>query len=42
MALAVGDRIGPYEIATSLGAGGMGAVTEPRTPASAAPSPSRS
>jgi len=26
MALAVGDRIGPYEIATSLGAGGMGEV----------------
>jgi hypothetical protein len=26
MALAVGDRIGPYEIAASLGAGGMGAV----------------
>ena len=42
MTLATGTRLGAYEITGSVGAGGMGEVFAPVTPASAGTSPSRS
>jgi hypothetical protein len=36
-----GQRIGPYQLSSRIGAGGMGEVTRRATPASLGPSPSR-
>ena len=42
MPLSAGTRLGPYEIQSLIGAGGMGEVIALSTPASIGPSPSRS
>jgi len=36
MPVAIGDRLGPYEIVGALGAGGMGRFIARRTPGSGA------